>query len=335
MQLRGIHFRPVFNAAGAQGFFGEGYPYHRWWKRFGLTFENCGFIAKTTTLLPRPGHMPLQKDGITPKEWKPKCIVVKFAKGVVLNSVGLSGPGLIGLLIDGRWQDRSGEPFFLSFMSVEKHASDRLAELREFITVFKRAVPKFKAPVGLEINFSCPNAGLNPLSLVNEVGMAFNIAGALGIPLQAKFNATAPPKAICEACRHSACDAVTMSNTIPWGVLPDRINWRQLFGTTVSPLERYGFGGGGLSGWPLTPIVCDWIKTARDCGFTKPLWACGGIDSCRAVDEVYAAGANGVQLGVVAMLRPWRMRTIIQYANTVFAERRVLYPHLRQQRVGA
>lgn len=110
MQLRGIHFRPVCNAAGAQGFFGEGYPHHRWWKRLGLTFENCGFVAKTTTLLKRSGNMPLADDGITPREWKPKCIVVKPLAGVVLNSVGLSGPGAKALLDDGRWQDRDSEP---------------------------------------------------------------------------------------------------------------------------------------------------------------------------------------------------------------------------------
>src|SRR5687768_15371924 len=104
MRLRSIEFGPVFNAAGAQGFFGEGYPYHRWWKLMGLTFKGCGLVAKTTTLHQRPGNMPLQDDGITPQEWRPKCIVVRPLQGVVLNAVGLSGRGAKPLLDDGRWQ---------------------------------------------------------------------------------------------------------------------------------------------------------------------------------------------------------------------------------------
>lgn len=316
MQLRGVHFRPVCSAAGAQGFFGEGYPFHRWWKLAGLTFKDCGFVAKTTTLPARPGNMPLGNAGITPSEWKPACIVVRPLKGVVLNAVGLSGPGATPLLRDGRWQQRNSEPFFLSFMSVQKTADERLAELREFVALLKTHLARFNAPVGLEMNFSCPNAGLNPSSLVHEVGTAFELAAALGIPLQPKFNATVPVEAVCEACQHEACDALTMSNTIPWGQLPDQINWCGLFGTAESPLAH--LGGGGLSGWPLTTIVCRWIRAARDCGFSKPIWACGGVDSRRAVYQMKEAGASGVQLGVVAILSPWRMRSIIRCANELF-----------------
>ncbi|MEX1997466.1 MAG: hypothetical protein WEA04_02190 [Candidatus Andersenbacteria bacterium] len=317
MQLRGIRFRPVCNASGGHGFFGEGYPYHQWWKYAGLTFEHCDFIAKTTTLDARPGNMPLKHDGITPKEWKPACIVVRPFQGVVLNAVGLSGPGAAALLADGRWQQRNSEPFFLSFMSVQPKTDDRLAEFKEFVVLLKRHLPEFSAPVGLEMNFSCPNAGIDPSSLINEVGSALDIAANLNIPLQAKFNATVPVAAVCEVCKHCACDAITMSNTIPWGQLPEQINWHRLFGTPVSPLAH--LGGGGLSGWPLTPIICEWIKTARDHGFFKPIWACGGITSRRAVAQVHQAGARGVQLGVVAMLRPWRMRSIIRYAYELFA----------------
>lgn len=310
MRLRGIKFRPVVNAAGAQGFFGEGYPYHKLWKRVGLTFKNCGLVAKTTTLDMRPGNMPLRDDGITPQEWQPKCIVVKPGAGVVLNAVGLSGPGAKALLEDARWQKRNSEPFFLSLMSVQGNGAERLDELKDFAKLLQSYLNDFRTKVGLEMNFSCPNAGLDPSSLINEAGQALDAAGALGIPLQCKFNATVPAKPVCEACQHEACDAITMSNTIPWGKQPERINWKNLFGTEVSPLTH--IGGGGLSGWPLLPIVCDWIREARDCGFCKPVWACGGIDSRHSVYQAKKAGAGGVQLGVVAILRPWRMKGIIR-----------------------
>jgi dihydroorotate dehydrogenase len=314
--LRSINFSPVFAAAGVRGFFGEGYWYHSLWKLLGMTFSDCGFIAKTTTLNPQAGNLPLKNDGITPKEWLPRCIIVKPIQGVVLNAVGLSGPGAKTLLEDGRWQQINHQPFFLSFMSTAKNPADRLAELQEFVTMLHKHQPRFQTPFGLEINFSCPNAGLNPAELLNEVNEAFDFADGLGIPLQGKFNATVSPDLVCEVCQNPACDAITMSNTIPWGKCPDCIDWCKLFGSDISPLAR--FNGGGLSGWPLLPLVSAWIKRARLIGFKKPIWACGGIDSCSAIDRVRNAGASGIQLGTVAMLRPWRMCRLIHYANNVF-----------------
>lgn len=315
MRLRGKYFSPVYNASGARGFFGEGYPFHRWWKLLGLTFRDCGFIAKTITLEPRAGNLPLRAD-FRPRELRPKCIIVDFRQGTILNAVGLSNPGASALLDLGRWQQRIGESFFLSFMAVGSTSSDRLNEMRQFVSLLQSRLAEFMAAIGLEINFSCPNTSLHLSSLVNEISQSLDIAAALNIPLQVKVSAAMPVAAVCEACRHQACDALTVSNTIPWGQLPERIDWPRLFGTSVSPLCH--LGGGGLSGWPLTPIVCDYIQQVRDFGFDQPIWACGGIDNCQAVDRVKDAGASGVQLGTVAIVRPWRMRKIIHHANQVF-----------------
>lgn len=316
MRLRGINFRPVATAAGTQGFFGEGYWYHFLWKWLGMTFKQCGFIAKTTTLEMRAGNMPLQADGISPQHMWPRCIVVKPVKGVVLNAVGLSGPGAKVLLDDGRLQRRDGDPFWLSFMSVQQTCEQRLGEWRKFVSLLQPYLKDFMVPVGLEMNFSCPNVRLDPAALINEAGETLDVAARLDIPLQAKFNALAPVKAVLEIAGHKACDAVTISNTIPWGELPGRIDWKGLFGSDTSPLAN--LGGGGLSGWPLLPIVCEWIEQARDAGLDKPIWACGGIDSAKAVRQVFQAGASGVQFGTAAMVRPWRTREIISSANELF-----------------
>lgn len=322
MRLRGIDFRPVMNASGAQGFFGEGYPFHKFWKWLGLTWENCGFVAKTTTMEARlsptegKGNMALKKDGITPKAFCPKCIVVKFRKGVVLNAVGLSGPGAPGLFCHGKWQRRRGDNFWLSFMPVQETVSDRLEETREFAALAGRCIGVFNAEVGLEMNFSCPNVGLDSSHLLQEVGQRLDVIGPMRTPIAVKLNALVPRRVAAEIAQHEECDAITMGNTIPWGQIPDRIDWKQLFGSDVSPLAR--LGGGGLSGWPLTPIVCDWIREARDCGLAKPIVACGGIDCVEAVHQVFNAGATGIQLGSVGILRPWRMRQIVRYANQIF-----------------
>ena len=49
MNQRVADFGPVWGASGVQGFFGEGYWFHRWVP--GLSFDGCTFVAKTTTLL--------------------------------------------------------------------------------------------------------------------------------------------------------------------------------------------------------------------------------------------------------------------------------------------
>ncbi len=322
MWLRGINYRRVANASGAQGFFKEGYWYQRIGKLAGLTWKGTGFVGKTITMEPRLdpanslGNMPLKKDGITPVEFFPACIVPKFRSGVVLNAVGLSNPGAFHILTRGDWRQRIKEPFHLSFMAVHKGKNDRLEELREFTKLLHYTLDQFTAHVGLEINFSCPNAAINPTSLLQEIGEALDIAASLRIPIQIKLNALAPVKEVCEIAMHPACDAITMGNTLPWGSMPDRIHWEKLFGNSVSPLIE--LGEGALSGPPLCPIHCEWIATARDFGFTKAIWGCGGIHSAQAVKQYRNAGATGIQLGTVCMMRPWRMRGIISYADSVF-----------------
>ncbi len=118
MRLRGHDFGPVLNSSGARGFYGEGYWFHDLWHQLGLDYTGSTFVQKTTTLTARAGNMPL--DGVTPKELLPKCIVVKPFKGVVLNSVGLSGPGAAVIL--EAWgkapEALPAGPKMLSFMSV-------------------------------------------------------------------------------------------------------------------------------------------------------------------------------------------------------------------------
>lgn len=307
MKLRGIEFGTVLDASGVRGFFGEGYAHHAAWRRLGLRFDGSTFVAKTTTFAARAGNMPLD-DRLQPKELLPKCVVVKPWAGVALNAVGLSGPGVMALLADGRWQARR-EPFFISFMSVEAERGARLSELARFIDVLGPRLAAFAAPVGLQMNFSCPNAGLDPGMLLEEIGDALRVAAALRIPLMPKCNVLMPPEAAAELGRHESCDALCTSNTIPWGALPDRIDWQRLFGSRESPLAR--FGGGGLSGAPLLPLVEEWVTRVRAAGFRRQINAGGGILRIRDAQRLRKAGADAIFIGSVAMLRPWRVAGII------------------------
>lgn len=317
MRIRGVDFGHVMNASGARGFFGEGYWFHRPWSRLGLDYSGSTFVAKTTTLRRREGNMPLGEDGTTPRERVPKCIVVKPLKGVVLNSVGLSGPGAEELV--RRWGNgevrQPTAPYFVSFMSVAASSAERVAEAEAFAETLRAGMGRMPGPFGLQLNLSCPNVGVDPSKLAAEADDTLEALRSLELPLAVKLNALVPPEVAARMSDHPACDAVVCSNTIPWGKLPDRIDWKGLFGSDGSPLAH--LGGGGLSGAPLVPIVRDWIRELRSCGVSKPVVGGGGVLSADDAMELVRAGADAVELGSVSILRPWRVGGIVRYCNYV------------------
>jgi dihydroorotate dehydrogenase (NAD+) catalytic subunit len=319
MKLRGIEFGRAFNASGARNFRGH----DAWWfnKLARLDYRGSTLVTKTTTLLPRKGFMPLERGTTRPLEFVPKCIVVKPISGVVLNKVGLSGPGLKWLLDDGSWQVNA-EPFVISIMAVEKAKADRLAEIQAMAELIVKERPDFCAPFALQINFSCPNVGHEQKEMVGEVEETLEILTMhlAGVPLMLKFNAILSTREARHIAKNEACDAIVMGNTIPWGQMPERINWKKLFGSDKSPLAGFGNdpGGGGLSGSPLLPIVCEWIHEARQIGIEKPIVACGGILDTNDVFMTKSAGASAIEVGSASILRPWRVQSIIDMANRMF-----------------
>jgi len=331
MKLRGIDFGPISDASGLEGFFGEGYAHHRLLKLLSLNLNGCGFTAKTTTLGKNLGWMPMRKDSITPREFLPRCIMPNFRpgnialslkmfmEGIMLNAAGLSGPGAEALFEDGRWQKRTN-PFWISFMSVARTPTERIIETKIFVDMFGHCLRKFKAKVGLQQNFSCPNIGLNPGELVSEVIPCLEAASVLGIPLMPKFNILAPIWPVKEICASPHCDAICVSNAIPWNDLQEvGIDPVGLFGTSVSPLADFG-NGGGLSGKPLLPLVAAWVCKARLAGIEKPINAGGGILSVRNVEYLKLMGASSVFIGSVSNLRPWRTKRIIKKAHQLFEQ---------------
>lgn len=305
MKLRDVQFSPVWNASGARGFFGEGYWFHKWLRPFGLNYEGTTFVAKTTTLDRRDGNMPLD-ERYRPTDLMPSCIKVQFFKGVALNSVGLSGPGMDALL--PIWAGLSPDkPWFLSIMSVGTSAEARVQEIKSMVTRLK-LYPVAKA---LQVNLSCPNVGLDPELLVAEASHYLDETQKLEIPTVVKVNVTFPVSAAKEVLQHPACDGLVVSNTIPWGKLSDRIDWKGLWGSETSPLAH--LGGGGLSGKPLLPLVRTWILLARQAGITKPLIGGGGVLSKNDAEGIFNAGANAIELGSIAFLRPWRVASVIRH----------------------
>ncbi len=315
MLLRGVRFNYAFDQSGIRNFDGSGWPYHRFFKRAGLTFENCTFVAKTTTLEPRAGNMKLREDGLTPVDFRPDCIVVRFRQGVALNAVGLSGPGLAVLLEKGCWYKQC-QPFMISLALMEQTPVARLQEISAMARMIRQAMP-FSAPPGIQLNISCPNVAHEPqqvANVVSETKVQLRILRELGnyVPLVPKINALFDVAAAAEICDDENCDGLVNSNTLPWAEVPVR-DLVRLFGSIDSPLEKYG--GGGLSGSYLLHEVDYWLRRARYAGITKPIIAGGGILHPRDVDRLVDAGASAIAVGSVAFLRPWRVQRIINRAN--------------------
>lgn len=308
IRLRDINFRTIWNASGARNFFGEGFWFHHWLKPFGLNYEGSTFVAKTSTLFSRAGNMPLS--GTSPREVIPSCIKVYPRKGLVLNAVGLSGPGFAALLSESEksWKKRE-DPFVLSVMSVLPSPADRAFEARFLRDLLKNELSDFTSPVGLQINFSCPNAGVNLNDLGQEIWSILDIYSNLNIPLIPKVNILFDQKFLLDICKHPAVDAISASNTIPWDKIPEK-DRLTMFGSLESPLKK--FGGGGLSGSYLLPRVADWIRDFRKIGFKKPILGGGGVLSESDAQTLFDAGATGIELGSISILRPWRVKRIIK-----------------------
>ena len=134
----------------------------------------------------------------------------------MLNSVGLSNPGIKVLLGYSQWKMRT-EPFLISFMSVEKNPAERIEELKEFIGVLSWHLYSFRTKIGLQLNFSCPNTSHNLWDLEEEIETALDHVSRLKIPIAVKINALASPRAAANISRHRACDAICVSNSISLG----------------------------------------------------------------------------------------------------------------------
>lgn len=318
-------FEPIFCAVGARGFFGEGYPFHSYWRFAGMTWEGTGFAGKTLTLEPRrgrefneAGNMPLRNDGLTPQEFFPRSIWVDPSNGgCIINAVGLSNFGADFYFRTRRYNQRD-RPFFVSFMPVANDPSGREAELREFCQLFSSYLP-FRAPVALQINFGCPNTGHDPSEFYAEICTLIEMAKSLlrNIPIVANTNALMPTMILAEVAR--IADALWIGNTIPFGdkATSQHIDWSR-FGA-VSPIRKRGIqADGGLSGPECLPITLETVFALRDSNVTIPIVGGNGIRTIQDIERLHQAGCNAVFIGSVSIFRPWGMKGIIKAARATF-----------------
>ncbi len=313
----------VILASGTMGFFGEGYLYHKIiWPFAWLTKNSAMFVAKTVTVDPIIGNMPL-KDNSSPKSLRPDCVFIDFKRwlrGGMLNAVGLSNFGIEYYLKKGLWQKRT-KPWALSLMLVRKTRGERVQEAREFVEIMLRYLDEFGILPILKLNISCPNTCHNVSDLISEQKEILDILTILGLKIIVKVNAVSDIESVRKIVQHSVCTGLCISNTLPWANLPDWIKWRVFPEFTESPLARYG--GGGFSGKDMCPIVIAWIARARQAGITKPIIGGGGIFTPLDVWRMKKAGATSISIGSPLLFRPWATALInIPLAKIIFRRKK-------------
>ncbi len=319
--IHNIDFGPVWAMSGLLNFFGEGWPYHKLIKIFGVNFNHVTLVSKTTTLLANKGNMPLKKN-LMPAELIPKSVYQNFFRRHALNAISLSGPGAEEILSSPKLREKT-TPFQLSFMSAADSEIERLDEFEKFIKILLREFPNYRARVGLQLNVTCPNiAHDNPQR--EEILKMLDMCDPLiekGIAIILKISVEMPTQNIIVLGEHKNCHAICTSNTVNFGNLPEKINWQKLF-PNGSPLLKRNLNvkkPGGLSGAPLLPLVIEQIKALRQAGFTEHINGGGGILYKNDVDKIIDAGADSISLGSVAFLNPLAIPGIIKRAKELIS----------------
>ena len=238
--------------------------------------------------------------------------IVETPSGL-LNAIGLQGVGVRAFVRDVLPRLAPIDTAILVNV-----CGDTVEEYAEVTRILDQA----PGVAAVEINISCPNVGHDATKLVHEAKHMLDVGRPLGVPFIVNINLLVTPGEAVEISRHPACAAVSQSNSIPWGAFPERIPWKKIFGSDTSPLVKRGFGLGGYSGPYALPILLDWIHAVR-CASSGNQWliAGGGIQSVNDAEAVCRVGhpiLKGIKLGVVCIVRPWRVQPIIRRVNRHF-----------------
>jgi dihydroorotate dehydrogenase len=316
IKIGNLCFPKVICAPGTFGFFGEGYPFHKYLKYIPGFSQNVVFAAKTVTAHSREGNMPMKKDNITPLSLFPKCVYVDFFKGHVINAVGLTNKGIDWTMQKNNWQKRD-DNYFISFMSVVPDLEDKITELRYFCN----AISTLNNNFAVQINFACPNTGQDPVKFLQMViPMLEEARKLLDVPIVANFNPFVPIQLLQDIQEKKLADAFWIANTIPYGTqskqehhfYEEPIDW-SIFGTQ-SPLIKRGLEQpGGLSSHLVLPFVIKTIRAAKDNGITIPIIAGNGIQCEKSAKDLLKY-SDAIAIGTVFMLRPWRIKSILKLA---------------------
>lgn len=264
--------------SGALGFDGRG-----WWWEYPLRWLGIldprafGIVVKTLTLHPRRGNL----------RWYAPWRCVRLIPGGTVNAVGLTNPGI-------DWWIRACYPR-MQRMGLQIIVSVFAEDVEEARALAGKLKPLEIA--GIELNGSCPNVPHE--SAVSHVRALAEILAEAGHPLIVKVGYDQDYVAIAQAVEGIA-EAIHAINAVPW---------RMVYPDKPSPLER--FGGGGVSGEPIRPMVREAVSRLRQ-HTSLPIIAGGGIYTIGDLEELWALGARAFSIGTLFLRAPWKPNALVR-----------------------
>src|SRR5438309_5752775 len=260
---------PVLTASGCSAFGQELDPF------FDLTSIGA-VVTKSVQLRPRSGR-PTPRMAETPSG--------------MLNSIGLQGPGIDGLLVDELpWLAERGVRAFVSI------AGTRVEDFAE-LAARLRGVP---GVLGLEVNISCPNVesrgevfACDPVA-ASDVVAAVRAAADPAQPVYAKLSPDVTDiVAVARSVTDAGADGLSMINTL-LGLVIDPDTMRPVLGGTT----------GGLSGPAIRPVALRCVWQVHAALPHMPILGMGGIRSGLDALQFVLAGAAAVSVGTAVFNDP-------------------------------
>jgi dihydroorotate dehydrogenase (NAD+) catalytic subunit len=277
---------PVLTASGCSAFGRELEPFND------LTALGA-VVTKSVQLRPRSGR-PTPRMAETPSG--------------MLNSIGLQGPGIDGLLADELpWLAERGARALVSI------AGTRVEDFAELATRL-RGVP---GVLGLEVNISCPNVesrgevfACDPVA-ASDVVRAVREAADPAQPVYAKLSPDVTDiVSVARSCAAAGADGLSMINTL-LGLVIDPDTMRPVLGGVT----------GGLSGPAIRPVALRCVWQVHQALPEVPILGMGGIRSGLDALQFVLAGAGAVSVGTAVFNDPSAPTRVAAELATALAER--------------
>ena len=307
---RGLRLRsPVMIASGTFGWDGYGLGFDEGPGVPGMVDLSClgAVTAKTVTFSPRTGNpeprwyphswrrVPAELHRLRSEGLIDPAMADRLAEATLLNSIGLTNPGIEAALRDHApiW-DQWEVPIVLSIAG----------ETVEEFGLMAAMIGETPGIEAIELNLSCPNeehGASYALSAELTGETVAQVRANTTLPVLAKLAPNVPNLVpIALAAQEAGADALTICNTIP-AMAIDTETRRPVLGAVT----------GGISGPALHPVavalvynVAPWVSI--------PIIGVGGVYTAAHAIEFILAGATAVQVGSANLANFWTPLDVVE-----------------------
>lgn len=251
-----------------------------------------GHGAELCRLCPPDQLGAITVKSLAPFAWEgnPPLRTTEAPGGAMLNSVGLTGPGVVAWVRDELPALHAAGARVIASLwgrTVDDYATGAalLGDARDRL-------------IAVELNLSCPNldGGRHMFAADAEATGAVirAVRETTDLPVFAKLTAAVTDiVAIAGAALDAGATGLTLINTLP-GLAIDADGRRPMLGA----------GGGGLSGPPLKPVALRAVWEVSRAFSAIPIIGTGGVSSGEDAVEMLLAGAAAVGVGTATFADP-------------------------------